>query len=996
MQRLFALALLLWPGLLCAQQDYFQQEVNHTIEVALDDKAHVLHGHQQFEYVNNSPQTLEFIWLHLWPNAYKNGETALGKQLLSQGNKRLYYASEADRGYIDSLHFTVGGQQVTTIAHPNYIDVCKLPLPSPLPPGGSITVETPFRVKIPKGVFSRLGHIEQQYQITQWYVKPAVFDRDGWHEMPYLSQGEFYSEFGSFDVSITVPRNYVVGATGDLQNQEEIEWLNGLAEATEQRTEFPKDAPVPESRPDTKTLRYLASNVHDFAWFADKSYNLLKGSVTLPHSGRTVTTWAMFNNADAELWKNSITYLNDALHYYSLWNGDYPYNHMTAVDGALSAGAGMEYPNITVVGAGGDTTMLETVIMHETGHNWFYGMLASNERAHPWMDEGLNSMCENRYIETKYPEMKVVNNLSEPLVKMLDLENTSHKTQYEMLYVGAARANLDQPIEFPAAEYSPINYGGIVYGKSALVFDYLMAYLGEETYDKAMQTYFERWKFKHPQPDDFKAVMQEVSGKELNWLFDDLMQTTRTIDYRIVRARTEGSNTTVTIRNSGQVACPVHVALMNGEQILAEKWVDGFEGVQTVTFPVVIYTEARIDPRGDIPELNRHNNIRRNGGLFPKTEPLKLKFAGGLENPEANSTYWFPIMGWNRYNGYMAGLALYNSVFPQRTFDWTLAPMYGVGSNSLAGFANAQYHLRGGKFIREVTFLARAQRFDMGRGTREGTNYTRGTAGMQFHFAKKDANSSISNTLELLSHNVLEHVEVEQNPGEDVFTSDQYGLFNELVYTLENSRAINKWSVNANLRHGIGNMEATDQQFLAASITAEYELDLTSDGKGLDMRFFAGKHLQNNTNNPRYNWRMDGMSGFYDYTYSSLYFGRVQADGLWSQQFVPNMGAFKVPTPVGQSNDWIAALNLELRLPIPLPLSVFADIGTNANGDVAWSGGIGLPIAKNVMEIYVPLFHSSNIRTALDVNNVRFIETIRFHYNLPALNPKRTLTNALE
>src|SRR3989338_3651463 len=170
------------------------------------------------------------------------------------------------------------------------IDICKIILNEPLKSGDKIIISTPFHVKIPSGSISRMGHIGQSYQITQWYPKPAVFDKNGWNQMPYLNQGEFYSEYGSFDVSITLPKNYVVGATGDLQTQSEIDFLNKKANQSPEDIKaalLKKQGPrgktdFPDSDPEWKTIRYTQKNVHDFAWFADKRYIVLKGEVELP------------------------------------------------------------------------------------------------------------------------------------------------------------------------------------------------------------------------------------------------------------------------------------------------------------------------------------------------------------------------------------------------------------------------------------------------------------------------------------------------------------------------------------------------------------------------------------------------------------------------------------------------------------------------------------------------------------------------------------------
>src|SRR5205823_3758260 len=167
---------------------------------------------------------------------------------------KLYFATEEDRGYVDSLNFKVNDKPVKIIYDSLNIDICKLILNEPLKQGEKISITTPFHVKIPSAKFSRLGHIGQAYYVSQWYPKPAVYDRFGWHAMPYLDQGEFYSEFGSFEVKITVPKNYVVGATGDLQNEDEKEWLNNKAEETKNISEFDTAMSFPKSDIETKTL----------------------------------------------------------------------------------------------------------------------------------------------------------------------------------------------------------------------------------------------------------------------------------------------------------------------------------------------------------------------------------------------------------------------------------------------------------------------------------------------------------------------------------------------------------------------------------------------------------------------------------------------------------------------------------------------------------------------------------------------------------------------
>ncbi|MDZ7740022.1 MAG: M1 family metallopeptidase [Bacteroidales bacterium] len=441
------------------------------------------------EYINHSPDTLHFIYFHLWPNAYSDNKTQLASQVFRANGKSKLFNDQELTGFIDSLDFKVDGRQVQWNLLPGQTDICRIDLNEPLTPGDTIHITTPFRVKIPKGVTSRLGHIGESYQISQWYPKPAVYDKDGWHQMSYLDQGEFFSEFGSFDVRITLPDNYIVGATGNLQNQQELEMLEKLAADTLwKNSSYLKKVPFPASSKQIKTLHYTAREVHDFAWFADKRFNVMTGKIKLPGSDREVTTWVMFTNRQSNLWKEALAYVNEAILWASEKAGDYPYESFTAVQSALSAGYGMEYPGITVIGLAEDAYSLDEVLSHELFHNWFYGALASNERKYPFMDEGITSAYTARYMNEKYPLKKLwqVYFKDWQLARFLSIDRLPVERMQELEWLVQARNNLEQPISLPAKEFNDLNYGIILYNKSTIAFNYLRAYLGDSLFDAAI------------------------------------------------------------------------------------------------------------------------------------------------------------------------------------------------------------------------------------------------------------------------------------------------------------------------------------------------------------------------------------------------------------------------------------------------------------------------------------------------------------------------------
>ena len=267
-------------------QNYFQQDVRYKINVTLDDKKHELSGSEEIIYTNNSSTTLVELYFHLYPNAYKNNSTTLAKELFSVGSEYMLEAENKDLGSIDSLDFRSDNIKLDWNLLTDTIDICKIRLFKALLPGDSITITTPFRIKIPSSLLSRLGHNEQAYFITQWYPKPAVFDKNGWNYFSYLDKGEYNSEFGSYDVTISLPSNYIIGATGEMIDGElEITWLENKAKETMSLSKFPDDMSFPTSFADTKTLHFKQNNIHDFAWFADKRWHVLKGEVELSKLG---------------------------------------------------------------------------------------------------------------------------------------------------------------------------------------------------------------------------------------------------------------------------------------------------------------------------------------------------------------------------------------------------------------------------------------------------------------------------------------------------------------------------------------------------------------------------------------------------------------------------------------------------------------------------------------------------------------------------------------
>ena len=775
---------------------YFQQEVNYRVDVTLNDSLHTLEGTIEIEYINNSPNDLDSLYFHLWANAFKDQTSAFARQQLRNGSTRFYFAKDNELGNFSGLDFKIEGKSIPWQLNPNTPDIAVLQLPETLASGKRIIISSPFSLQIPAS-FSRLGHVGQSYQLTQWYPKPAVYDQDGWHPMPYLDMGEFYSEFGTFDVTITLPENYVVGATGTLQTESELAFLEKKAGETTayldtvDLEQYDWEDPFPTSSRKMKTIHYRAEKVHDFAWFADKRFRVQKSAVSLP-SGRKIDTWTMFTKEEQELWVKSIDYVDRAVAFYSEKVAEYPYPQATAVQSALSAGGGMEYPMITVIGLSGDAQSLDEVITHEVGHNWFYGILAFNERDHAWLDEGINSYYDHRYTSQYYPQAKL--NILPGF-----MSQKTEMTIFEAAYLYQARRNEDQPPATHSDSFSLINYFLSAYEKPAVVFKYLENYLETPVFDQIMQDFYQKWQFKHPQPQDLRLHFENATPKNLDWFFDGFINSNKKLDYALTGLEKEQGQFLVRVKNMGEIEAPFNISGIKGDSILNTLWYEGFNDLKSVHFPNGDYDLLVLDAARIAPEINRKNNNLKTEGALKKTEPLQLRILGNLENDKRTSIYWLPGMAWNNYDKLMLGISLYNSILPTKTFTYELFPAFAFGSNDFVGLGRMRYtRYPKGKVIDRIRVGLAAKSFNYDYITFEDREnyflkYARFTPSIQIRLGKKATQSffqDISWRTHILSQKNTRRANPEYNG-----PAWETNYIHELSYFGENRRALHPFSI---------------------------------------------------------------------------------------------------------------------------------------------------------------------------------------------------------
>ena len=597
------------------------RNANYTIDVRLDHAARTLEGRETIRWRNISSQTATELQFHLYWNAWRDAESTWmrERQLASRRpppRPDAWGSSEVKR-------IRVGGSDVTAASRfiapddGNRADrtVMSVPLAAPVGPNQGVDVEIEWTSRIPRP-FARTGYIDDYYFIVQWFPKLGVLEDNGWNTHQFHAATEFYADYGVYDVRMTVPDGWIVGASG----REVSQTPNGNG---------------------TTTHVYRGEDIHDFAWTT--SPHFLEARQTFEHPTLpAVEMRLLYQGEHAGQVQRHFEATAATLKYYGEWFGPYPYGHVTIVDPAYQSGSGgMEYPTLFTAGtrwlAPRAVTQPESVTVHEAGHQFWYGIVGNNEFEHAWMDEGLNTFSTARAIkEAGFPNHLSARFFGGFIPWVFHDVALSRETEGNRLSGYRSVAESDAPAT-ATYQYWPGSSGAISYNKTALWLNTLEHHIGWPTLQKALATYFERWKFRHPEPDDFFRVLNEVSGQDLTWFVNEVHRSSNVFDYavqeftseRVGGAAAGGTplyRTIVVAQRLGEAFFPIEVVttFRSGARV-AERW-DGRSRRQMYVYeraePAVT---THVDPaRALLLDVDYTNNSRT---LEPRGGEASLKWA---------------------------------------------------------------------------------------------------------------------------------------------------------------------------------------------------------------------------------------------------------------------------------------------------------------------------------------------------------------------------------
>jgi hypothetical protein len=959
----------------------FTQRANMVLDVQLNDTDRTIDVKQTIQYINNSPDTLTEIYIHLWANAWKSNKSAMARQLIERRKYDFHFAPDHERGGYTHLEFSSGGEMLTWTNYYNHEDIAILYPSAPILPGATYTINTQYTLKFPAARFSRLGHVDDNFFATQWYPKPAVYDRHGWHPMPYLETGEFYASFGDYQFTITLPENYTVASSGVLLTKSENERLINLDAKTRKSAlaeSGVKESPASSSR--KKTLHFTQQNIHDFAWFASKNFYVLIDSV--PVDGETIQLYTYFTH-NALLWQHSNQYLADIIQYMTDKAGPYPWKQVSVVQGYNTGSGAMEYPAITLIGDGYNTDKeLEKVIIHEVIHNWFYGILASNERAHAWIDEGFTTYYEFRYLDGKYPDRKMAGTMADtPIASALRISDIPSHQVRDIYYRIKATQHLDQAPGLPAEMFSIANYYTMVYFKTSMALDVLENHVGRNAFDEMIQSFYHRWKFRHPDPDDIRQhFSMAFQDDDISWFFDDLIYSDKKIDLSFKKIRKSPNGYLFSIHNRGTAQVPFPVSAIKNGKVKNTQWFSGHSD-EEYFFPGNDYDAFIIDYEKRLPQINRHNNTIFTRRIFKRPILPSFIFMGDIKDHQNPVVYWTPVLGYNANDGLLAGYAFYNYIFPVPATDIFIMPLYSTSRDDWSGTGWIFRDIYpSGTFIHSIRVGSSIKRYGLEGGTRK-RSYRQIESSARFSI-NVPLSSRRKETFIKLTNYLIDREYRAFSAGVAITGKENY-YANQFLFFHKDETGVNPWQVNAEV------LQANQMIRSSLSVSSSFPYNKLQDG--FHIRLFMGKFFiqPEDPRSPDFRFSLQGQNASRTPLYDRYFIGYQHLPGtIAGNQLTETYGYFKFPTPAGLTWEWLAAVNISADLP-RTPLRGYIDTGTyhGAGHDIAgtekfpWVTGIQVTLFDDIVTINIPVFYSRDIGNIARLNNLNDLDQL-ITYNI--------------
>lgn len=921
-QRFIVIACLLLSGVVLGQ---------HTlkIEATLVPEETSLEIKQQIVYVNTSQEVLNEIYLNDWANSFATKTTPLAERFGENFNSSFHFEKKERRG--NNTIYSISNASLSPLEweYGAEIDIVKVTLDQPLEPGESYTLNALYKVKSPETRFTRYGVTDEgDFKLRYWYLSPAAYMDGQWEAYSNKNSEDLYLTPSTFDIQLRLPKNFSVTS--------ELNEVSRQEAGDDQIVNLQGDSRM------SATL-YLENN-NTFESIVTDKFEVITNLKDKKVTGalKALATDRIVHFLDEKL-------------------GEYPFEKMviSTADYKSSPVYGLNqlpnfispYPN----GFEHDMELLKTIT-----RNYIENTLALHPRKDYWLIGALQIHLMIEYVDTYYPKMKIIGNLSNMwVIRWAHLADLEFNDQYPLLYMNMARNNLHQALSTPKDSLVKFNknIASDYYAGNGL--QYLSDYLGAEAVDKSIKEFYAQHRLQPVKPASFQTILESNTDLPVNWFFEDYVGKRRTIDFKIKKVKKRGDSLLVTVKNLRDTKLPVSIYGIRKDSVIYKKWLPPIDSLATFTLPAEGVKRLALNYEAVIPEFDQRNNYKAVTSLLNR--PIQFRLFQDVEDPRYNQAFFMPVFTFNIYDGFVAGPKLYNKTVLPRQLIYKVAPQYGFRSKTIVGSANISYteNLDEGKLY-AMRYGIAGSRFSYN----EGLFFKRLTPFMRFGFRPKDLRSNKRQFINLRNVNVFRDLDP-NDPDQE----PNYSVFN-FNYSYSNPNLINWFTAEFDYQ--------ISDRFSKMAVEMEYR-KLFLNNRQLNLRLFAGTFLFNDTRSDGdfFSFALDRPT---DYLFDYNYYGRSEDDGLFSQQFIVAEGGFKSQLEQAFSNSWIATLNASTN--IWNWIYAYGDVGlVNNRGQgttAVFDSGIRLSLVADYFEVFFPLYSNLGWEPGLPEydKRIRFIVTL--------------------
>lgn len=907
----------------------WSQHIN-VVNATLDGDTHEIDIQQEFTYTNTSNKTLETLYFNDWAHAYSDKNTALAISFSEQFKKSLHLAKENERGNTDIQSMVDSDYRGIQWERTSGKDIIKIKLNEPLLPDASTHLFITYTVKLPPNKFTPYGYTgDGEYYLKDWYMTPAVFDGK-WHLYSNKNLEDLYTDPTDTNINLIYPDSLFLSSN-----------YRALG-----NTKFPNGQQSQLIAKQQKNCEIILSRNKRFTTHVTPYANVITDINVNKYD--PILQGVSINNVVKFIHENLGKYPHPRLLVSEI---DYKKNPLYGINQLPSFIRPYE-PQFQF-----EMKFLKTALV-----NILEETIYLNPRKEQWLSDAIANYLMIAYVEEHYPNQKLLGKLSKIWgIRSFNLAKMNFNEQYPFLYMLTARKNQDQPLVTSNDSLIKFNQQISNKYKAGLGLSYLGSYVGKEKVDESIKTFYKFYQLNRVKVLDYESILKRSADQNIDWFFSNYVYSDRRIDYKIKKVEKTADSLTVTIKNKEGTVVPISLFGLKNDSVVSKYWFSDIYKKKTFTIPRGEEDRLVLNYDQKIPEFNQRDNWRSLGGFLSGNKKLKFTFLQDSENPYLNQIFYTPVLEFNIYDGWTPGMRLHNKTLLQRPFVFDVSPSYSFREKAFVGGGSISYK----KYLSKTGLYVADYR--LGGGTSHfnvNSRYSTFSPSVSFGW-RPDLISNKRQRLSFRYLNIFRDIDPSLTDLRNDSDNPDYSVFIARYANIHNNIINYKFS-SIDFQYA--------QNFTKVSALLEYRW-LFQSNRQLNLRFYAGKFLRNNTNSDYFSFALDRPT---DYLFEYGYLGRSEDSGLYSQQIIIAEGGFKsfLDQRYRFANDWIATANASVNLWRWIEL--YGDIGMVKNRGLrekfVYDSGVRLNLVTDYFELYLPLYSNNG----WEVSQPNYEERIRF------------------